>query len=533
MASMRAFASSILGSSLAALAVLLTSRSALAEIKEITPADDLISAANALLPGDELVLGGGEYNIAPYFAITVNGTAAAPIVIRSKDGEVAVITRPDANQNTVNIVNSSYLTLRGIEVKGGSHGVRINNSSFVTVEACHIHDTADVALSANVPGGKYEGLKLLRNHIHHTNGTGEGMYLGCNSNGCQMYDSLIEGNYIHHTNGPTVDQGDGIEIKEGSYNNTVRDNVIHDTKYPCLITYSTVGNGGPNILERNLLWGCGDHGIQSAADARIRNNIILGAAQDGIRNQPHQAGSPANIEIVHNTILAPQNNAIRSDGIVGSVLIANNAVYAQNGSAIRVGGDLGALVVTGNVGLGGLQGIATGYKDGGGIAMDFVSANFNNNVPNDVFPSAGSPLINAGDAAHVANDDFNGTLRQGAADVGAYKFDPGGNPGWTLSDDFKDVTGQGGSGGSGGSGTGGSGTGGSGTGGSATGGAGTGGTGGGAGGGDSGGGDTSGGGDGGGCGCRTAGEDGESGLWGLLVPLAFALGRRSRSRRKP
>ena len=118
------------------------------------------------------------------------------------------------------------------------------------------------------------------------------MYLGCNNDGCRMFDSLIERNYIHHTNGPSVTQGDGIEIKEGSYDNVVRDNVIHDTNYPCILTYSAVGNGGPNIIERNLLWNCGDHAIQSAADAIIRNNIILGAAYDGIRNQPHQTGVP-------------------------------------------------------------------------------------------------------------------------------------------------------------------------------------------------------------------------------------------------
>ena len=80
------------------------------------------------------------------------------------------------------------------------------------------------------------------------------MYLGCNNNGCRVANSLIEGNYIHHTNGPTVEQGDGIELKEGSYGNIIRDNVIHDTNYPGIITYSTVGNGPPNVIEGNLIW---------------------------------------------------------------------------------------------------------------------------------------------------------------------------------------------------------------------------------------------------------------------------------------
>src|SRR5262249_6196912 len=163
---------------------------------------------------------------------------------------------------------------------------------------------------------------------------------------------------------PNVSQGDGIEIKEGSYANIVRDNVIHDTGYPCIITYSTVGNGGPNVIERNVLWNCGDHGIQSAADVVIRTNIILRSAAHGIATQPEQAGTPSNIQIVHNTILHAKNDAIASTGITGSVVIANNAVYAPAGNAIRVGGDLGQVIVKGNVGTGSLSGVSAGLAKG-------------------------------------------------------------------------------------------------------------------------------------------------------------------------
>jgi MYXO-CTERM domain-containing protein len=234
-----------------------------------------------------------------------------------------------------------------------------------------------------------------------------------------------------------VNQGDGIELKEGSYNNIIRDNVIHDTNYPCILTYSTVGNGAPNIIERNVLWNCGDHAIQSAADAVIRNNIILSANVDGIAMQPHQAGAPSNHVIVHNTVLQATNDAISLRGTTGSVVIANNAVYAESGRAIFVsGGDTSGLVVAGNVGVGGLEGTSDGLTDGD-LAADFVAAHFNGAPPIDVFPAAGSGLIAAGDPSHVATDDFNGTARQGVADVGAYAYADSGNPGWTLGEGFK------------------------------------------------------------------------------------------------
>jgi MYXO-CTERM domain-containing protein len=409
--------------------------SANAASKEVGPGDDVETAMNALQPGDELVLRDGMYMLTDAWHVTMKGTQAAPISVHAKDGEHPHLNRPGVDQNIIDFDEVSYTELRGIEFSGGSAGLRLINVNFMTIQDCEVHDTDDVAIAAN-SGTEYQGLKILHNHLHNTGGTGEGMYIGCNDNKCRVHDSLFAGNYIHDTNGPNVSQGDGIEIKEGSYNNVVRDNVIHDTGYPCIITYSTVGNGGPNVIERNVLWNCGDHGIQSAADVIIRNNIILGSKADGIANQPHQAGTPSNIQIVNNTILHPMNDAIASTGITGSVLIANNAVYSKQGNAIRVAGTLGQVVTKGNVGMGATPGVVGGFAMGD-ITTDFTSASFSGMIPNDVFPKAGSKLIGAGDAMYLAADDFNGTLRNGAADVGAYKFDAAGNPGWTIVGGFK------------------------------------------------------------------------------------------------
>jgi hypothetical protein len=179
------------------------------------------------------------------------------------------------------------------------------------------------------------------------------MYLGCNSDACRVLNSVIEWNYIHHTNGPSVAQGDGIELKRRSAGNLVRHNVIHDTHYPGILTYSTRGNSGPNIIEGNLIWNTDDHGIQSAADAIIRNNIILGSR---IGLQSHQSGSPSNHTIVHNTIVSAGSD-IQVRNVTGPVLIANNAVYSRDSSAISlISGDTSQVTVAGNVGAGGLSG---------------------------------------------------------------------------------------------------------------------------------------------------------------------------------
>ncbi len=410
---------------------------ATAAVIQVAPGDDLQAAVDALAPGDILLLAGGTYALPSRFSIQRVGTAEAPITIRSAPGAVAVITYPSAAQNVVNVEHSAHVRLVGLEVTGGSHGIRILDSDDITVDRCHIHDTGDVGLSANVTGSTYERLRLSRNHIHDTGGTGEGMYLGCNSDACRVLGSVIEGNHIHHTNGASVTQGDGIELKEGSADNVIADNVIHDTGYPCLIVYATVGHGGPNLLEGNLLWACGDHAIQAAADARIRNNIILGAAVDGIRSQPHQAGSPSNLEITHNTVLAPANNAVRVSSITGVVVIASNALYAAAGNAIRVDGDLGAVTVVANRGAGTTSGVGSGFDPGGSLAADLVAASYSGGLPQDVFPAAVSGLTGAADPTWLAPQDFNLARRGLPGDIGAYRAAAGVNPGWTLAASFK------------------------------------------------------------------------------------------------
>ncbi|MEX1994191.1 MAG: right-handed parallel beta-helix repeat-containing protein [Steroidobacteraceae bacterium] len=405
---------------------------------EIGPGDDLRAAIAALGPGGELVLRGGTYTVSSGFRITVNGTQALPAVIRAKAGERPLIHQTNAGQNIIEISGSSHLVVRGVAFTGGSHGIRLMSSNFVTIEDCEVYETGDVAISAN-SGGTYQGLRLLRNHIHHTNGTGEGMYLGCNSDACRVANSLIEGNYIHHTNRASVEQGDGIELKEGSYGNVIRDNVIHDTNYPGILTYSTVGNGPANVIEGNVIWNTNDNSIQVAADAIIRNNIVLGSP---VAFQSHQSGSPSNIQFLHNTVVT-DGAAVNVRNVTGSVVIANNAVYAASGAAINlISGNTSLVTLAGNVGSGGLVGASGGYVNGNGVAADFVDAHFNGVPPINLFPRTGSALIGAAAAAHATAIDFNGTSRTGSADVGAYRYAASGNPGWQITTSFKTVTGS-------------------------------------------------------------------------------------------
>ena len=175
--------------------------------------EEFETRVNALAPGDVLILHGGIYTQTCRRAITVNGTPTNPITIRAADGETPIITRPQPanfsyDHNNIEIVNSSHLIIRGLHFKGGDGGISFNGGHHITFEGNEVYETGNNALRMN--SGNTDSFIIRGNHIHHTRGTGSG------------------GN-------------DGIEAKAGSYNVTVRNNVIHDTiignHYPCIFVY--------------------------------------------------------------------------------------------------------------------------------------------------------------------------------------------------------------------------------------------------------------------------------------------------------
>ena len=417
------------------LALCICALSASARTITAKPGDDVEKIISTLLGGDTLILEDGNYSLTERFSLSISGTAQQPIIIRAAENAHPRFHRASVEQNIWDIENAHHVTIDGLHFSGGSAGVRVWNASHFIFSNNEIFGTDDAALTMNINGGVYDTVSILNNHIHDTRGTGEGMYLGCNFNKCQLSNSLIEGNYIHDT--LNAEQGDGIEVKEGSYANIIRNNVIHDTNYPCILTYGTVGNGAQNIIENNLVYNCGDHGIQSAADAIIRNNIVLNTKLDGIAMQHHQSSDPANLVVVHNTVVKATGAAINLNGNRGSVVIANNAIYSESGKSLELSNTNNALLkLSGNVGAGTYDG-SSGFKQGN-ILTDFVQGHYKGTPPIDLHPAAKSKLVGAGDSSVIATTDFDGNLFGRSIDAGAYVYNATQNKlGWTLSASFK------------------------------------------------------------------------------------------------
>jgi hypothetical protein len=406
---------------------------------EIGPGDDFRTAMQTLVAGDTLTLQGGTYQLTSYFNLELDGTASQPITIRAKSGEQPHVLFVDASQNIVNVSNSAFVVFDGIEFSGGSRGLRFTRASDITVRNCHVHDTAANAIAANDAGSDYARLTFVHNEIDHAGDTAEGFYLGCNEDACRVHDSLIANNHIHDLTGPTVTQGDGIEIKLGSYANIVRDNVIHDTAYPGITLYGVDGHGARNVIERNLVWNSGDNGIQVDSDAIVRNNIVLGAAAAGFAANSQQGVTPGNLEIVNNTIINAGGDAIHLSGVGAAITIANNALYAGTHNAVFASGSSALVTLSHNVGSGALSGVSGGFDPTGDIATDFVGANDSGVPPQNLVP--GLRLIGAADAAWIPVDDFDGLARETSLDIGGYRARTNGTPDWALQAGFKQVSG--------------------------------------------------------------------------------------------
>jgi len=313
--------------------------------------------ANALQPGDELVVHHGVYTQSCARSIEVRGTPSQPILIRAADGAHPTFTRPadrSEEHNNIEIVNSAHLTVRGLRFFGGSIGVRFIGGSDLTFEHNEVAATASSAITIN--SGDATRLKLRHNHIHHSGQsrnvatTGEGIYAGCNRATCTVSDSLFEYNHIHHLRATARGGNDGIEIKPGSGGNVIRYNRIHDTTigraFPCIFVY---GNSDrPNLVHDNHVARCGE-AIQVVADAMVFNNTVLDSSIAGIVSMPHaQVGAPRNVTI-RNNVVAGHPMCVQIDWRKASkVALRRNTLRCAGSTAVRAAG-LGNALVEGNV----------------------------------------------------------------------------------------------------------------------------------------------------------------------------------------
>lgn len=221
----------------------------------VTPTNNWQTTLQGLKAGDTLTFTAGTYTATGKLAVTFAGTAAAPIIVQGLAG--AVITRPNANQNLMDIQAGSYFTIQNLEFIGGSKGLRFGETGAITnaiIQGNSVHGTATTAITFNDVGKTYDKISILKNEIYDTGSEeSECLYMGCNRNTCAVTNSLIEGNFCHDTLEATSGSlGSGIQVKTGSNNNIIRNNVMVDVRGPGVLIYDDY-DLGPNIVTGNFL----------------------------------------------------------------------------------------------------------------------------------------------------------------------------------------------------------------------------------------------------------------------------------------
>ena len=374
----------------------------------------LAAAIGALVPGDRLEISGGTYSLDAFFTIDLAGTAMAPIWIAAQAGETPLLTRPDDLQNTINIgsVGSArYLALEGLDVMGGDIGINIEDGQNIWITQGSIHETGGAAIAATTVSTSE--LYITLNTIRDTSGAGQGIVLGTSDAVVISNGSVIAQNQVYDCNGPTAA---GIHLNQGSFDNWIVENLVHDCDWPCILVGGTGGNA-INTVERNMTYRSDDNLIEVQGEALVQNNLMMNGLQ-GFTSRPTN-DLVSDLTFIHNTIV----NAGRGANLTGwnarpGLVFANNVVYSRDADAVRFVSGSAGVDVRGNIRLGPIVNGGAGFVLGTGLP-DFVNVNWSatsrNAIPNDA-----GPIISTGDGLYAVATDITGAARVMPLEAGCF-----------------------------------------------------------------------------------------------------------------
>jgi len=279
--------------------------------------EKLVTTIERLIPGDSLLVGPGRWVLRrDKWAVDLRGRSDAPIWIQALDlAKKPTLTLPHFNQNVLNLGGETgkceYVCFRGLEITGGDEGVKFYDCHDVWLHLCHVHHTTGTAIAANVVLW-VNGKPTTPMHTHHcyvtncevnnTEGKGEGFYIGGNDASVIASFWVIAENNVHHTSG---EQGDGIELKDGSHHCWILRNHVHCTQYPGILVGGTRDNG-VNIVADNLVYGSGEAVLQVQGDAIVSGNVVLGFKDAAFVSHNHQERTD-DLWVLRNTFVAIGN----------------------------------------------------------------------------------------------------------------------------------------------------------------------------------------------------------------------------------
>ena len=381
---------------------------AASRLVEVATVDDLQRALAAARPGDRITLLPGRYGIGGRnVALHANGLPSSPIVVRARRlGDVVI----ELDTLEGFLVLGQHWIFENLEIRG----------------VCASDDDCEHAF--HIVGGG-QGTRIHNCVLRDFNAAIKGN--GTDVEGSRQFpdDALIEGNSIYNT---TVrDTGNPVTPIDvvGANDWVVRGNLIADfakgggdrISYAAFIK----GHSARGVFERNLVV-CEMHVIDPGA---LRVGLSFGGGgsadastcRDGTCIPEHEEGTLRN-----NVVLHCNDAGIYLNRSAGTTVL-HNTLYDTVG--IDVDFPESRAIVTNNLLTGAIRERRGGKSEQSHnlvVAPRRFAAWFANPDVADLRLEEGGRIVDRGDRRGQVPDDFCGTQRSDAPDIGAIEYSPGG-----------------------------------------------------------------------------------------------------------
>lgn len=373
---------------------------------QAAPWKTLQRAANAVAPGDTVIVHAGTY---AGFVIDRSGTQAAPIAFVG-DGSPTIDGALTDNRDVIAVEGASWIRIEGLTV------VRAERAGISALDCDHVTVKGN-RIDQNGTWGVFTGFcddLLVENNEVSRSGTQHGVYASNSADRPVIRGNTIWGNAqcgIHMNGDVSIPGGDGVISDAVVENNLIRDN----------------GRSGGSGINGDGIVG-----------ATIRNNVLDNNHASGISLYQIDGGAPSTgNQIVNNTVrmAADARWAVNiQDGSTGNI-IRNNILLHLSASrgAIDICSNCTSNMqsdhnaVTGKFSLGGtFVDLAAWRTQTGNDAASFATTPaqlFTDAANGDLTLGDGSPAIDNGMAPGAPEQDMLGNARpQGAGiDIGAYE----------------------------------------------------------------------------------------------------------------
>ena len=368
--------------------------------------------SSGLKPGDEIVVRDGTYNEA--LSITKSGSAAGDITIRAEHEGGALIRPPAGAWNAVTVM-ANYITIEGLDIKGGNgDGIEANNVHHISILNNKVHDGGELGIQFNWA----EFITIIGNETY--NNARSGWF-----SGISIYET-------RNITGDKTTTGYRTIVKDNiSYDNLTKSGLHTDGNGIILDDFQSTQASGypsydyPTLVDGNVVYNNGGKGIA----VHWTNNVTVSNNTSYHNNQDNQNDGTWRGEL--------SNQDSRNNVWVNNIAVADPSVNGNN-TAIGFYGSNAGTKWYNNISFNGTAGQASTKLEGGNNVISASDGNklgvnpvFVDPANGDFRVKAGSPAIDGGTGAHGLTDtDVDGNPRTvGTVDIGAYEHGSGGGGG--------------------------------------------------------------------------------------------------------